>query len=117
MPHTIKLAEVPDRHFTTWAERLIGLVLVVLLGVCGWLVYNARKAEERGYVNRAQACRIQALLGAELDASCLKSEVVQHYDPAEKPTTGVNSQGQQINRDLLCQLVETVGATSPHCEG
>jgi len=117
VPHTLKPAEIPDRSYTTWAERMLALGLVILLGLCVWLAVNAQQAKQRGFVNRAEACRVQVLLGAKLSPGCKAPEVLERFDPDEPPTAGVNSAGQQANRQLLCDLVRAHGMTSPVCEG
>jgi hypothetical protein len=64
---------------------------------------------ERGFINRAAACRVQVLLGATLDDTCLDPNVTAHYDPNEPPTAGAGSAGQQRNLRMLCDIEESLG--------
>ncbi len=140
MPDTLRqqLGHVPDRHFTTWLEKglaaALGVLFVVLLLVALLLLdtraevstvqanqaeiqTNQAEGKERGYVNRAQDCRILVALGVDLAEGddCLIPEVVRHFDPDLPPVTGANSKGQLRNLALLCRILADQGQTDPAC--
>ncbi len=126
MPDTLKPVTIPDRVFTSWAERVLGLgVVMVLVGV-GVLFVNQRSikreqeaGEQRGYANRAASCRVLVALGVDIprEDPCRLPAVLDLYDIHAEPTAGINSTGQQVNRDLLCAILGAQGLSDSNCEG
>lgn len=72
---------------------------------------------ENGFRGRAVNCQILVSLGEELPPQCLEEPVVALYDPEAAPTAGANSEGQKLNRALLCGLYGEMGLPLPEvCE-
>lgn len=74
-----------------------------------------RDGEKRGYVNRAESCRLHVLLGAEPSPGCLQPEVLALYDRDEPPTAGADSQGQRTNRALMCAVIVFLKIPTTEC--
>lgn len=70
---------------------------------------------ERSNINRALNCAIVRGLGMELPEDCLWSHITEYYDPSADPVAGVDSEGQRVNRRLLCQILATIEGHAPEC--
>lgn len=110
-------------EFGDWMRRVLLVLLLTLHGLLIWALVAIdgvanfqEEGKERGFINRAAACRVQLLLGADLDDSCLDDEVTVHFDVNEQPTTGMHSEGQAVNRQLLCTIIRQIGATNDECD-
>jgi hypothetical protein len=68
---------------------------------------------ENGFRSRAVNCQILVSLGEVLPPACLEAPVVALYDPEAPPTAGANSEGQKLNRALLCGLYDEMGLALP----
>lgn len=120
--------DAPGFWSTQRLLKLIGgfiLILFLALSVL-FLQQNAIRAQqvagqERGYINRAQTCKVQVALGLTLDDDCLDPNVVRdssgdpRYNPNAQPVAGANSAGQEANRRLLCTVLAILEAESPDC--
>lgn len=95
----------------------LAVLMLVVLNAVSAVRAEQEQGQERGYRNRAAACRLQVGLGMRLDDTCLDPLVVRHYDPNEPPTAGASSEGQRRNQRLLCAVLAAHGATSPDCAG
>lgn len=114
-------------------ERLLKLLIFVMLVMLVVLSFTLQqqvaiqatqhemeeeqeRAEERSYVNRALNCAIIVAVGAQLPSECLWVDVAGYYDPGADPVVGANSEGQKLNRRLLCQILATVEGHAPECQ-
>lgn len=83
MPDTIRLAEVPDPHFTTWRERAVVVLLAMMTaaGVAGYFVLQ--DLNEGVVENRTLNCEIKVRLGIELRPNdpCSELERAGKFDP------------------------------------
>lgn len=124
-------SNIHGRFWTT--ERLIKLMifaLVVVIIITGVMISSLQDVKaaqdnlekglqmdaQRTFINRAQSCQVQVLLGAPVDSECLDPKVVRHYQVDVSPTAGDGSESQKRNRILLCSILQRLEVVHSECQ-
>jgi hypothetical protein len=120
--------------FASWLEQIltiVTLVLLVALGVLGWIVHDlqhdigdakqaqqaaADRNQETGFANRAITCRLSTALGIPVDSigPCKEPPVLRYYDP----NAAVQSRAQATSAKVLaivCTLAAKQDVRVPEC--